>query len=51
LGQAVQLSSARAAVTIGPALLEAIAREWLVKTEESAGVVVICELWSLAVAL
>jgi hypothetical protein len=36
-------------------LLEAVARERLVKTQQArkdfAGVVVICELWSLAVAL
>jgi hypothetical protein len=36
-------------------LLEAIAREWLVKTQQagegSAGAVMICELWRLAVAL
>jgi hypothetical protein len=36
-------------------LLEAITREWLVKTQQAgkdlAGAVVICELWRLAVAL
>jgi hypothetical protein len=36
-------------------LLAAVAREWLVKTHTAgkglAGVVVICELWRLAVAL
>jgi hypothetical protein len=36
-------------------LLEAVAREWLVKTQETgkslAGSVVICELWRLVMAL
>jgi hypothetical protein len=36
-------------------VLEAIAREWLVNTQQAekglVGVVVICELWRLAVAL
>jgi hypothetical protein len=36
-------------------LLEAVAREWLVKTEQAgknlAGAVVICDLWRLSVAL
>jgi hypothetical protein len=36
-------------------LLEAVAREWLVKTQQSekglADIVVICELWRLAMAL
>jgi hypothetical protein len=36
-------------------LLEAAAREWLLKTQQAgknlAGAVVICELWRLAVAL
>jgi hypothetical protein len=37
------------------ALLEAVAREWLMKTQQAgkglAGAVVICELWRLAVTL
>jgi hypothetical protein len=36
-------------------VLEAVAREWLVKTQQAgkglAGAVVICELWRLAMAL
>jgi hypothetical protein len=36
-------------------LLEAVARKWLVKTQQAgkglAGAAVICELWRLAVAL
>jgi hypothetical protein len=36
-------------------LLEAVAREWLVKTQQAgkslAGAVVFCELWRLAVVL
>jgi hypothetical protein len=58
----VDKSSVWAAVTRGPEykklknpLLEAIAREWLVKTQQAGkgltGAVLICKLWRSAIAL
>jgi hypothetical protein len=32
-------------------LLETISREWLVKTQQAGGAIVICELWRSAIVL